>query len=93
MPPKVDKENIKWMFGLVLTSIGYNLFLFSHFLKQIPIVTVMAVHQSLKIIFSLILTRIFLKSKMPITKLVICFVTLGGTILTVIPKDLRIHRI
>ena len=86
MPPKVDKENIKWMFGLVLTSIGYNLFLFSHYLKQIPIVTVMAVHQSLKIIFSLILTRIFLKSKMPITKLVICFVTLGGTILTVVPK-------
>ena len=86
MPPKVDRENIKWMFGLVLTSIGYNLFLFSHYLKQIPIVTVMAVHQSLKIIFSLILTRIFLKFKIPVTKLIICFITLGGTILTVIPK-------
>ena len=89
MPPRVDRKNIKWMFSLVLTSIGYNLFLFSHFLKQIPIVTVMAVHQSLKIIFSLILTRIFLKSKMPIAKLIICFVTLGGTILTVIPKVLE----
>ena len=89
MPPTIERQNIKWMFSLILTSIGYNLFLFSHFLKQIPIVTVMAVHQSLKIIFSLILTRIFLKSKMPITKLIICFVTLGGTTLTVIPKVLE----
>ena len=64
----------------------FNLTLYSHYLKRMPIVTVFCVHQTFKIVLTLIFAKIFLNSNMSITKCVICLVIVVGTVLTVISR-------
>ena len=84
--PKVQKESIKWLVGVGVVAITYTVAMYSHYLKRIPIVTLLCIHQSFKLILSLILSRIFLRQAIPLAKAVVCLVTLAGAIFTVIPR-------
>ena len=84
--PKVSRENIKWLLAVAMTTICYNLTLYSHNLKRIPIVTLLCIHQTFRIILTLILSKIFLKSEIPLVKCIICFVTIVGAVFTVVPR-------
>ena len=86
VPPFILKENIKWLAVVSATTIIFNLTLYSHYLKRMPIITVLCVHQTFKIVLTLIFAKIFLNSNVSITKCVICLVTVVGTVLTVIPR-------
>ena len=84
--PKMQKESIKWMVCLELFAIIYNIAMYSHYLKKIPLVTLLCIHQSFKLIMSLFLSRIFLRKTIPVAKCVVCFITFAGAIFTVIPR-------
>ena len=86
VPPIILKDNIKWMAIVSATTIIFNLTLYSHYLKRMPIVTVLCVHQTFKIVLTLIFAKVFLNSNISITKCVICLVTFVSTVLTVIPR-------
>ena len=87
VPPFILKENIKWLAIVSATTIIFNLTLYSHYLKRMPIVTVLCVHQTFnRIVLTLIFAKMFFNSNMSITKCVICLVTVVGTVLTVIPR-------
>ena len=84
--PKVQKQSFKWLVGVEFFAIVYNLAMYSHYLKRIPLVTLLCIHQAFKLILSLILSRIFLRSTIPVAKCVVCFITLVGAIFTVVPR-------
>ena len=84
--PKVAKENIKWLLAVAMTTICYNLTLYSHNLKRIPIVTLLCIHQTFRIFLTLILSKIFLKLDIPFTKCIICLITMVRALFTVVPK-------
>ena len=84
--PKMQKESIKWMVGVEFFTIVYNIAMYSHYLKKIPLVTLLCIHQAFKLIMSLTLSRVFLRTPIPIAKTVVCLVTLVGSIFTIIPR-------
>ena len=84
--PTLPKSKIKFVLALAVTQAIYNVLLYSHHLQQIPIVTVLSVYQAFKIIFVLILSKIFLSSEIPYIKVLICVISFAGTSLTVLPK-------
>ena len=84
--PKVQTGNVKWICAIAGVVVAYNLAMYSCYLKNIPLVTMLCIHQSFKLIMSLIFTRIILKHNIPLVKCVVCLVTLLGAILTVIPR-------
>ena len=84
--PRVSRDNIKWLAIVCVTTFGYNLSLFSHNLKRMPIVTLLCVMQTFRIILTLIFSKLFLKHEIPVVKFVICVATVIGSILTVIPR-------
>ena len=86
VPPLILKDNIKWLSIVSATTILFNLTLYSHYLKRMPIVTILCVHQTFKIVLTLVFAKIFLNSNMSITKCAICLFTVLGTVLTVIPR-------
>ena len=86
VPPVILKENIKWLAIISATTIIFNLTLYSHYLKRMPIVTVLCVQQTFKIVLTLTFAKLFLNSNMSIIKCIICLVTVVGTVLTVIPR-------
>ena len=67
VPPFILKDNIKWLSIVSATTIIFNLTLYSHYLKRMPIVTVLCVHQTFKIVLTLIFAKIFLNSNISIT--------------------------
>ena len=86
LSPKVRKENIKWIIAIGILIIIYNIALYSHNLKLIPIVTVLCIHGALKIILSLILSRIFLTEPISLVKCGVCLLAFIGSTFTVIPR-------
>ena len=84
--PTLSKSKIEFVLALAATQAIYNVFLYSHHLQQIPIVTILSVYQAFKIIFVLILSKIFLSSEIPCIKVLICVISFAGTSLTVLPK-------
>ena len=84
--PRISKENIKWLAVVSVTTVGYNLSLYSHNLKTMPIVTLLCVLQTFRIILTLIFSKMFLKSDISSIKFAICLITIIGTTLTVIPR-------
>ena len=84
--PRISKENVKWLAVVSATTVGYNLSLYSHNLKMMPIVTLLCVLQTFRIILTLIFSKVFLKSDISLIKFAICLVTIIGTTLTVIPR-------
>ena len=84
--PKVQRESIKWIIGVEFFAIVYNLAMYSHYLKRIPLVTLLCIHQAFKLLMSLTLSRVFLRTTVPVAKAVVCLVTLVGAIFTVVPR-------
>ena len=84
--PLISKESIKWLAIVSATTIIFNFTLYSHYLKRMPIVTVLCVHQTFKIILTLIFAKLFLNSNISIAKCVLCLATVVGTVLTVVPR-------
>ena len=86
LSPKVRKGNIKWIIAIGIIIIIYNIALYSHNLKLIPIVTVLCIHGALKIILSLILSRIFLTEPISLVKCGVCLLAFIGSTCTVVPR-------
>ena len=84
--PRISKENVKWLAVVSVTTVGYNLSLYSHNLKMMPIVTLLRVLQTFRIILTLIFSKVFLKFDISLMKFAICLITIIGTTLTVIPR-------
>ena len=84
--PRISKENVKWLAVVSVTTVGYNLSLYSHNLKMMPIVTLLCVLQTFRIILTLLFSKVFLKSDISLMKFAICLITIIGTTLTVIPR-------
>ena len=86
LSPRVQRENIKWILAIGVNMIVYNVGLYSHYLKRVPLVTLLCIHQAYKLVMSLILSRIFLRRTIPLMKCVVCLATFAGAMFTVVPR-------
>ena len=78
--PRLEKCNIKWMIAVSLCSLSYNVFVYNHFLKSITFLGIQSIQTSMNIVFSVILSKIFLKVKISFAKGLSAVSVLGGLV-------------
>ena len=76
--PRIERTNVKWMVAVSLFCLSYNIFTFNHFLKSITFVGIQGIQTSMLIVFSLILSKIFLEVKISGVKGMTAIVVLCG---------------
>ena len=80
--PTVARKNIKWLCFIAAVTVSYNVALYSHYLKNLTFVGILSLQSCFAVIFISILSRIFLKTNIPLTKYLIIITTLIGLGLT-----------
>ena len=80
--PVVRKENLKWLSLIAVLTVLFNILIYSHFLKSITFVGKQSLHRSYGVVFSLILSKLFLKVKVSLAKGLIATAILCGLCLT-----------
>ena len=81
--PKIARKNIKWLCFIAAVTVSYNVTLYSHYLKNLTFVGILSLQSCFAVIFISILSRIPLKTNIPLTKHVIITTTPVGFGLTV----------
>ena len=76
--PKIERKNIKWLIAIAVLGIAYNVLIYNHFLKSITFVGIQSLLRSFNIVFSFILSKIFLKVKISVPKALTAIAVLGG---------------
>ena len=64
--PIIERKNIKWLIAISVLGIAYNVLIYNHFLKSITFVGIQSLLRSFNIVFSFILSKIFLKVKISV---------------------------
>ena len=81
--PTVERKNIKWLCFIAAVTVSYNVALYSHYLKNLTFVGILSLQSCFAVIFISILSRIFLKTNIQLTKYLIITTTLVGLGLTI----------
>ena len=76
--PRIEKSNMKWVVAKICFSISYNVLIYNHFLKSITFVGIQGILKSMNIVYSLILSKIFLNVKISVPKALTAMIVLGG---------------
>ena len=71
-------KNIKWLSAIAVLCIVYNVLIYNYFLKSIIFVGIQSILRSFNIVFSFILSKIFLKVKISGPKALTALAVLGG---------------
>ena len=82
MLPKIRKANIKWLITIAVLNLLYNIGNYSHYLKAITFVGTRSLQICAGIIFTLILSKIILKDKISILKILVAVFIVSGVALT-----------
>ena len=80
--PKVEKKNIKWLITIAVLNLLYNIGNYSHYLKAITFVGTRSLQICAGIIFTLVLSKIILKDKISILKILVAVFSVSGVVLT-----------
>ena len=80
--PTVARKNIKCMCFIAAVTVSYNVALYSHYLKNLTFVGILSLQSCFAVILISILSMIFLKTNIPLTKYLIIVTTLVGLGLT-----------
>ena len=80
--PKITRKNIKWLCFIAAVTVSYNFALYNHYLKNLTFVGILSLQSCFAVIFISILSRIFLKTNIQLTKYLIIITTLIGLGLT-----------
>ena len=80
--PTVARKSIKWLCFIAAVTVSYNFALYSHYLKKLTFVGIFSLQSCFAVIFISIISRIFLKTNIPLAEHVIIITAFIGLVLT-----------